>query len=528
MKKRAKLMLGGAVLLSVVLGASAQTTQPTSVLQTDSGPIRGAVNNGMNSYLGIPYAAPPVGALRWMPPRRPNPWKAVREAGNYGSSCPQGAYLGVFGKAGGSEDCLNLNVFVSTQAVQSGRKLPVLVWIHGGALKVGSSRDYDAGKLARDGRVVVVTINYRLGVLGFFAHPAIDKEHHNVANYGLLDQNLALDWVQRNIAAFEGDPGNVTIFGESSGGNSVFWHIASPISAGKFQHAIAMSGATGMLKFPAVGSPRPLDFAEDRGLEFAKAAGCGGQGADCLRKLSLDQILALQQPYMFSQVIIDGKIMPMPPADALRSGKFNHVTLINGSTLDEGTFFVGFPENETGKPIRPEDYGSMLERFYGKDLAQEILKEYPQDRYNSPSEAYAAADTDSQFACPARAVDRWLSDKIPVYAYEFADTTAPSYLQPTTFTLLAAHTFELPYIFAGFHGGAGVPVALNSLQNKLSEVMIKYWANAGHANDTEAEWPQYDTAKDNFLRFTLPEPRMISQNFSAVHHCEYWDKTGRY
>ncbi len=517
-----------ALALNMTVPANA-APQVTSVLRTDSGPLRGIEQGEMNAYLGIPYAAPPVGDLRWMPPQTPPAWTSVFEASKFGSSCAQNADLGVFGQAGGNEDCLYLNVYVGKKAAQSKEKLPVLFWIHGGSLWVGAGSDYDPSKLAVEGKAIVVTINYRLGMFGFFAHPAIDRESHTFANYGLMDQQFAMDWVQRNIAEFGGDPENVTIFGESSGGNSVLSHVAAPSSAGKFQHAIAMSGATIVLKHPAFGSTKPLDYAEEVGTAFARAAGCEGDVAvDCLRNLTTGQILAIQTPYLINQAIVDGSFLPMTPAEAFKSGKFNHVTLINGNVRDEGTFFVGFPENQTGVAMTEASYVTAIESLYGKPLAERVLQEYPASRYNSPSEAYAAANTASQFACPARMVNQWVSGTIATYGYEFADKTAPSYLEPTTFPLGAAHTYELPYIFPGFHGGAGKPVSLNPLQERLSDEMVQLWAQAGKVTAREKEWPRYTPEKDNYLALTLPASRMLPEPFGDLHNCKFWDQTELY
>lgn len=521
-----------AILTAMTLGTALPALaapQVTSVIKTDGGPVRGIEMGAMNAYLGIPYAAPPVGNLRWMPPRKPASWTSVLDASKFASSCSQNADLGVFAKAGGTEDCLYLNVYVAKQAAKSGEKLPVLFWIHGGSLWVGAGDDYDASKLAVDGKAIVVTINYRLGMFGFFAHPAIDREGHVFANYGLMDQQFAMDWVQRNIAPFGGDPGNVTIFGESSGGTSVLSQMAAPSSAGKFQHAIAMSGATVMQKHPAFGSTRPLDAAEEVGTAFAKAAGCDvASAADCLRGLTVGQILAIQRPYLINQTIVDGTFMPTTPAEAFKSGNFNHATLINGNVRDEGTFFVGFPENETGVAMTDESYVSTIKSFYGEPLAQRVLEQYPASKYNTPSEAFAATNTASQFACPARMVNQWVSKVVPTYAYEFGDRTAPSYLEPTTFPLKAAHTYELPYLFPGFHGGAGRPVTLNPIQEKLSDEMVQLWAQAGSATSMEAVWPRYDAVKDNYLSLSLPTAKMMSQQFGDTHNCKFWDGTGLY
>jgi para-nitrobenzyl esterase len=519
-----------ALLLVIALAAcGGGSSGDGPVVQTDAGPVRGVTEEQLLAWRGVPYAAPPTGALRWMPPQRPQSWSTPLDASNYGNFCSQNADLGVFGMAGGSEDCLNLNVFVSSQAAKSTKPLPVFVWIHGGGLKVGAGRDYDARKLAIDGGAVVVTLNYRLGMFGYFAHPALKREGQPAANYGLMDQQLALDWVQRNIKAFGGDPTNVTIAGESSGGNSVISHVVAPGSAGKFQHAIVMSGGSVALKYPTFGAPLPIQVAEGMGTGFAKAVGCEtGDVAACLRALPASTVLAQQTPYLTSQVFIDGKVLPMHPGEALRSGQFNRVaTLINGNTRDEATFFAAVPENDTGKPMDEAGYVASMEFFYGAHAAQ-AMKQYPTSAYPSLSEAFAAAVTDSMFACTARAINRWMAGQTPTYAYEFADRTAPSYLKPTSFGLAAAHTFELPYLFPRYHGGSGIPVELNALQTKLSDTMVRYWTSAGSAQERQAEWPRYDAAQDNYLSLVAPQPLMTVGSFGRNHQCDFWDALGVY
>lgn len=269
------------VAIGLVAALPSHAQEPVPVA-TASGPVIGATLRGIESWLGIPYAAPPVGPLRWQPPQPVKPWTMPIKANTLPSSCAQNADLGVFARAGGSEDCLYLNVHRSANAVRSGQKLPVFVWIHGGALQVGQGGDYDPGKLATRGKAVVVTLNYRLGVFGFLTHPALDGEGHDFANYGLMDQQTALRWVQRNIGAFGGDPANVTIAGESSGGNSVMAHIAAPKSAGLFHHVVAMSGGGIMARHPTFGAPRPLDIAREIGIGFVKAVGCERGGAACI------------------------------------------------------------------------------------------------------------------------------------------------------------------------------------------------------------------------------------------------------
>ncbi len=510
-----------------LLGAGPVDAQPALDVTTAQGPLSGVATDDLQSWLGIPFAAPPVGALRWQPPRPMKAWTAVRKANTVASSCAQNADLGVFARAGGSEDCLYLNVYRSASAAHAGRKLPVFVWIHGGAMQVGQGADYDATKLALRGKAVVVTLNYRLGVFGFFAQKALDSEGHPSGNYGLLDQQAALRWIRQNIAAFGGDPANVTIAGESSGGNSVMLQIASPLAAGTFQHAIAMSGAGVMTRHPAFGAPRPLPIAQALGDRLAKEVGCVADTAACLRALPAKRLLDTQTDYLLNEAIIDGTIVPMHPSDAYRTGRINPVTLVNGNTRDEARFFVALPELASGKAMSAADYPVWLERQYGAALAPRVAREYPLTRYDSASEAFAAAATDSMFACTGLALNRALADRIPVYAYEFSDGTAPTYVGPTTFPLLASHTYELAYIFPGFRGGADVTVKLNPLQEKLSDQMVDYFA---HVSDlaSRPEWRRFDAKSDEVMTFKLPGAEMVSGRFAAFHRCGFWDRTNTY
>lgn len=511
--------------------SAASATPAAPVIQIHGGKIQGVARDGAQAFLGIPYAAPPVGELRWRAPQPPTPWAGVRRADVYGSRCPQNRDLGVFADAGGQEDCLTLNVFAPPGA-RAGDKRPVLVWIHGGALRVGAGSDYNPAKLAVDGKSIVVTFNYRLALLGFFAHPALHEAGKPAINYGMLDQQAVFDWVRRNVAAFGGDPENVTISGESSGGGSVLAHVASPWSKGKFQHAIAMSGAALILKSPHFGSTRLRGEAERFARDFAEKVGCTSENASavarCLRGLPLTAILAGQRPYLLQQPAVDGYFLPIHPNEAFRTGQINRVTLVTGHTRDEGSFFVGFPENDTGKILRAEDYPAALESMYGKALAPEIAQRYPLKDYDSPSGAYAASVTAYLFACPERAINRSVSAVMPVYAYEFADRTAPSYLKPTSFPQGAAHTYEIPYLFPAFKGGAENPIIPhpNSMQDKLSAEMIGYWTGAARLGG-QRRWQAYDAQRDNVFIFRLPQAQMAERS-NDRYHCDFWDSLGVY
>jgi para-nitrobenzyl esterase len=493
---------------------------------TRNGALRGLDLGNVVVFHGIPFASPPVGDLRWMPPQPANDWKDVRDATDIPPRCAQNRYLGVFAKEGGQEDCLYLNVWMPKNADSSLGKLPVMVWIHGGALWVGAGSDYDGRKLAAHGNAIVVTINYRLGILGMFAHPAIALAGHSWGNFGLMDQHAALRWVRDNIEAFGGNPNNVTILGESSGGTSVMAHIVSPQSAGLFHHAITMSGTSTIIKYPNFGGVMPTESALEMGVAFGEAAGCDGT-LKSLLNLTIEKILDVQTPYLPRQFFVDGHTLPALYSELIRAGKVNGKTLTVGVMRDEWTWSVGTAENETGVVMTTRDYEKAILDFYGQAHGPKVLAEYPLSEYSSPSEAYAVAVTQSLFAAPGHKTLELMSKWMPVYGYEFLDRTAPSYLEPTTFPLGAGHTFELAYIFPGYHGAEGRPVALNQLQEKLSDRIISLFARTGEATGArEAEWPRYDPAKENYLTFVLPEPRQPLERFSQVHNVAFWDALG--
>ena len=285
------------ILCAMPTDSQAQAANPLAL--TFSGPVRGMVSSaGVREFLGIPYAAAPVGNLRWRPPVPHGPWFQTLDATQFASHCPQTP--SPFGIASTTEDCLFLNVFTpDSNAGAIGGLRPVMVWIHGGALVDGESNDYDPTAFVKDG-VIVVTINYRLGILGFLVHSAFAAEKTDpdrdgdfaagsAGDYGLMDQQLALHWVRDNIVFFGGDPLNVTIFGESAGGLSVFSQLASPSAANLFQKAIIESGAYNQ-------TTQTLATAEAAGTAFATAAGCSSQTGACLRALPVSTILANQNP----------------------------------------------------------------------------------------------------------------------------------------------------------------------------------------------------------------------------------------
>ena len=327
--------------------AGSKHTGAKNTVETQFGTIEGLASKSGSQFLGIPYAKAPVGDLRW---RAPQPIDALPEgftATDFGPSCAQAP--SPFGEPSLSEDCLYLNIYRPKGAFPAGRKVPVMVWIHGGAFTYGTGKIYDPTPLTKKG-VMVVTINYRVGALGFMAHPALSAEAGSSGNYGIQEQQLALQWVQDNIADFGGNPDNVTLFGQSAGGLSVHAHLASPGSTRLFDKAIIQSGAY-LLEQPAI-----ADW-EYVGLGVAAAAGCPDQSPACLRSLPVEAILANQDPGALGWLpIVDGNTLPLSVAAALFTGNFNQVSVMEGTTADEYTLFTALSYDLTGNPITNDTY----------------------------------------------------------------------------------------------------------------------------------------------------------------------------
>lgn len=518
-----RLLSLGAALVPIAIGSS-MAVSAAPLVETSSGKVQGLTTEGVDEFLGIPYAAPPVGNLRWRPPRAAAPWKGVFKATSFGNTCPQINELGLFATPSQTEDCLYLNVFAPEGRTGSHVKRAVMVWIYGGGQIDGESTDYDGRKLAQNG-AILVSMNYRLGVLGFFAQDSIDKEGHAFGSYGLMDQQFALKWVHDNIAAFGGDPNNVTIFGQSAGAYDSVAQMVTPSSAGLFQKAIIESGP--LLK------PAPFSADLSSGNAFANAAGCTSpaQASRCLRGLSVQQILNLQGPYT-TNIIVDGSYIPQPPDVAFASGKFNRVPLINGTVFDEGAFSVGINEYLSGKPLTAAGYVSDVTTTYGSATAHQILAHYPLSAFASPSLADVkvtgtlGADV---IACAARKFDQVLSKWVPVYAYSFDYRNAPSYFPPLSFPMRAYHTVELQFLFPGYHGGQGIQHPLNSAEEHLSDQMVSFWTAFANAMDSQSAWPEwmwsrYKTGFDDYYSFNIPYSVMIKgETFSQTHQCSFWD-----
>jgi para-nitrobenzyl esterase len=497
--------------------STGQGSVRASIVRTADGSVRGKAAGATAEYLGIPYAAPPVGALRWQPPQPVAPWRGVREATSFAPHCAQPSSSSV---ASTSEDCLYLNVFAPAGA--SDRNLPVMVWIHGGSLLTGESNDYNPAALVRSG-VIVVTINYRLGALGFLADAALASTPGGPSgDYGLMDQQAALRWVQRNIGGFGGDPRNVTLFGESAGGLSVLAQLASLGVRGLFQRAIVESGTYDMAQ-PSLAS------AESSGAAFAATVGCTGNTAAstaaCLRRLPVPTIVQTENTSGYYPNI-DSAVLPRSIGTALATGQFSHVPVIIGTNHDEWRSFIGQDQLYGAPPVTAASYVADISSTLSlpASTAPVVAKEYPLSSYSSPAVALGAVGTDAIFACPALVAEKDLSKYTPTYAYEFNDENAPHRSLPSLgFPYGAAHTFELQYLFD--LDNTASPGTLSGPQQQLAQAMKQDWTNFAKAGVPALGWPRFTTSDQRALSLVPPRPQPEA-DYAAEHHCSFWSTVG--
>jgi para-nitrobenzyl esterase len=548
---RSKTKLGLRTILAVSAlcasfhGASAA---PGPLVATQEGIVKGLIDDkGVAEFLGVPFAEPPLGNLRWKPPKKHSPWAGVLTTQAYAPICAQVTTLGVFaGPPNSNEDCLYLNVFTPNLDPSAG--LPVIVWIHGGGNVDGEAPGYDGSKLAADGKTVVVTLQYRLNLMGWFAHPALDDEGHYFGNYGILDQQAVLKWVQRNIAAFGGDKNNVTLGGQSAGARDTQVNMMSPLAKGLFQRAICESWCS---FFPMATTAA----AEAKGVAFSVAAGCGsGTGsatAKCLRGLTSAQVEALAgtesaQSQYIAGLMVDGDIITMQPQAAFTSGEYIHVPVMNGDTEDEANFFLAITEYFSGPPRVPPTAAQYINYVnttyatppYPAGTAAKVLAHYPLGAYASPQLAWNRVETDP-IICSQRTLDKIFATSVQLYTYEFDDQTAPSYFPKMPgFLELAYHTADIQYLFPGWHGGPAPPSVIHSLNGKqtdLSDQLVAAWTNfawTGNPNGLgNYPWPRYTNSsirpqwliQNISVLSTLTDPQ-----YDALRKCDFWDALAAY
>jgi para-nitrobenzyl esterase len=517
----------------LTLNASVALSQQEVSILTEKGTVVGRQSIAA-SFLGIPYAAPPVGKLRWSAPQPVSAWAEPRDASRAGNVCPQ-LVLALFAVPGlntgdveGQEDCLYLNVYTPAKARPDSR-LPVMVWIHGGAFTVGSGSAYDGSVLAAKYGMVVVTMNYRLGALGFLALAGLEREGkgERSGNYGLLDQQAALQWVKTNIGAFGGNAQNVTIAGESAGGMSVCAHLASPRAAGLFEKAIIQSG---LCESP--GNAVTVQEAESRNVEYAQKLGCSAADTDCLRRIEPAKLMRTKVPgrrpvsnLVWSPVYESG-VLPLKLQTAFSQGKFNRVPVLAGTNHDEGRLFVSVV-SPTGKPVTALQYWGGTGLLVGVANTRKVLLQYPFRTYGTPALAFATMFTDGVFSCPAERIDRALSKYVPVYAFEFNDPKAATSLKaPADLPGLGSfHSSSQVYAFQSAIPGIAAPSMFSSAQSKLSDEFSGAWAAFVATGNPQAagapSWPTFSSSKGGVQEFDLTGMKE-NPGYSMEHKCAMW------
>ncbi len=500
------------------------SAQPALVATRD-GPVRGVATPQGDAFLALPYAAPPVGPLRWRAPRPPAPWIEPRDATVGPALCPQ---VPTPGSGRQSEDCLTLNVYTPAN-VKAGAHLPVMVWIYGGAYSIGYSAQYDVSRIAQRQGVVTVDMNYRLGALGFLAHPALRAEGEGSGDYALLDQQAALRWVKTNISAFGGDPANVTIFGESAGGWSVCEQLTAPGAQGLFEHAIIESGAC-----TAPDSAVSQAAAESGGVQMAADLGCSdpATAAACLRALSPKRLLKAK-PHRRGLLGKDswtsaygGPVLPLHPRQALEQGRFAAVPVIVGTNHDEARIFLDL-NRFMGMLYSKKSYEKIISDFFLTQTPA-VLAEYADEARQSYSKAYVDVVTDSTFACPALTTNALLERRVPVYAYEFDDPDAVNSLPRSPFTgpLKAFHSSEIAYVMQTPWVVAPT-LRFDPAQQQLSDRMQAWWgafARSGDPNVASAPgWAPDRGAGPLQLR---PDGVSPAGDFAQRHRCAFWNALG--
>ena len=476
---------------------------------TVSGIVQGITEGDVAVFKGIPFAAPPVGEFRWRPPQPATPWKGVRDASEFGPNCAQSGWGSAPGSIseGSSEDCLYLNLWKPSGA-KPGAKLPVMVWIHGGAFVGGSGSGpgNSGNEFARQG-VILMTINYRLGRLGHFAFPALREEHPEEpkGSYAFMDQIAALKWVQQNIAAFGGDPDNVTIFGFSAGGVSVHSLLTIPDAKGLFQKAIGESsgGRDGVLTGRPISQenadPLYSVSAETIGINFARKHGIEGTDAAALAKLralSVEEIVDGGQesdgqggPRIYSGPILDGKLVVETAESAYKAGRQVNVPLIIGNCSGEiGGAFVSTSSSK-------EELFSQFGELEGEAKAA-----FDSDGNKEFAEVITKFNTDWVWGEPARMTARAFVDKgEPAYIYHFDYVPAP---MRDRSRYGAGHGSEVSYVFNTLNARRGA-TEVTPEDEKLAQIMNSYWANFAKTGNPNGKglplWPLYNTQKEEIL-----------------------------
>jgi len=522
--KRAARMAAAAFFIGTMLyRATAVAAVPAAdlVVSVRAGKLQGTEVGSVRAFLGVPFAAPPTGELRWAKPVPVASWDGVRPATEFASQCPELGW-GAPRATVGNEDCLYLNIYAPKEAK---RPRPVAVWFHGGGYTGGASQDVDPSVFAAKADVVVVTVNYRLGALGFASLPELDAESptKSSGNYALMDQQEALRWVKENIKTFGGDPHRVTAIGESAGAFSIWVHIVSPHARGLFQRAIVMSGTNPSL---ADGTPmveRSVEEARGPSLKLAAEFGCdrGPALLECLRAVPADKLVTAVGAaggWAGWTIIVDGYVLPEQPRVLRERGAFAKIPIFSGNTENEGAFF--FMARSTGRT--EEDYRKAL---LATPFGDKILAAYPPLRNGAADSTLTAAASD-QWACGTKKINTIFGHLTTVYAYEFADAAAP----PTLFVFPGApvgalHTAEIPYVFQTSYPTEihSAPPAFSALQQALSDRMLKAWGNFIWGRQPAPDWTPFNSAGETMILRPEGDSKLTAAEFSRKHDCAFWD-----
>ncbi len=526
------------IALTVVTGswfagvpAPVVASAPLEVLVT-GGSISGRVADGTVEYLGIPFAAPTGGSARFGPPRPVPPWPGVRPASDHGPQCPQNGYLPGLPPTGPtSEDCLTIDVYAPARA--SARPLPVMVFFHGGGYVTGSNSQYDAPTgMVADGDVIVAVPNYRLGPFGFMSLPELAAESGGATGtVGIQDQQAALRWVRDNAPVFGGDPGNVTIFGESAGGGSVCTHFAAPGSDELYAKAIVQSGSCD--RSPLV--PGNRDDAYERSQRYADSVGCadGATRLACLRGLPEATLLdspsvRFDGPTPIWVPSVDGVVITRP-LDAALAEDPRKRPLVVGNNSAEGALFVAESDYARGHIPDAASYERYVRQSFG-GYADRVLARYPLDRYPSVAAAQTAVITDGLFACPALFISRTArAAGHPLWQYEFDEAPfgADNPVLPGAF-----HSAELPYLFSGL---MGVQIPWTGASAAFAAQMQRWWTTFAHTGDPNAAgspqwsaWPESaGHGTDGPALIMRATGSFMTDDFAARHHCAFWAERER-
>jgi para-nitrobenzyl esterase len=518
-------LLAITALTLAIAGAQARPAADPTLVATDKGVVRGVVRDGVREFKGIPYAAAPTGQLRWRLPQPAGGWTGVLDASQYRSACPQVSRYGLT-EASADENCLHVNVTVPYAGPDDlKRKRAVIVWIHGGAFVGGSSALYPLAHLAKSGDVVVVSLNYRLGVFGFMAHPGFGRAHNG--GYGLEDQRAALRWVKRNIARFGGDPANVTVAGESAGAASACMHVLAPNETRGLFHKAIIQSAGCVTPLPSVAD------GEKVGAKIAALASCEGKGAlNCLRKKKVTDLLdaaskAQGESILLFMPVTGARTVPLPGAKAIPAGRFTKVPVLNGGTRDELRLYVAY-DVQAGNAVTKDNYEAKLKAVYGDNDAA-VIKQYPASDYSSPAAALGTVWSDFRADvginnCIYLQTAKLLRKHVPVYESVFGDRAAPAVTPDPGFEMGAVHSSELPYIFPHFSNTTRLDTPdLAPASQKIADAMVGYWTSFARTGKPTAAgapaWPPF-TADDKVMNLTPDALGLFDAG--EAHKCGFW------